>query len=57
MIRKNVHLKPEQINFIGTLSGTFAEHIRIALDDYIQKQKNLNVSASSSNERRATWNK
>jgi len=48
MIRKQVYLSPEQINFIDTLSGTFAEHIRIAVEEYIQRKQNLNVSASQS---------
>lgn len=47
MKRKNVHFTQEQIDFINNLSGTFSENIRIATNNYIDKKKELNSSAST----------
>jgi hypothetical protein len=48
MLRKQVYLHAEQLNFLESLPGSLAEHVRIAVDDYIEKKKNLNVSSSQS---------
>lgn len=48
MKRINIFLYDNQIEFINTLPQTISETIRTALDDYIEKHKNLNVSASES---------
>lgn len=48
MKRINAFITQAQFFFLTALSGTLSEHIRRAIDDYIQKMKNLNVSASQS---------
>lgn len=48
MKRINAFITAAQFFFLATLSGTLSEHIRRALDDYIQKIKEVSVSASQS---------
>lgn len=48
MHRINVFLHDYQIKFIKSLPQTITEIIRSAVDDFIEKQKGLNVSASQS---------
>ena len=48
MRRINVFLYEKQIAFLVGLSGTISEHIRRAIDEYIQNLKALNASASQS---------
>lgn len=48
MVRKHFYLTEEQEKFLKSLPGTMAEHLRKALDEYIEKKQNLNISASSS---------
>lgn len=50
MFRRQIHFRFDQLSFLDELPGAFAEHIRTATDDYITKQKNLNVSESASKE-------
>ena len=48
MIRKTFFLDKEQINFLESLPGTSSEHVRQAINDYKNKLKHQNVSASQS---------
>ncbi len=50
MKRKHFYLTDEQITFLKSLPGTMAEHIRVAINEYITKKNQANVSASSSME-------
>ena len=47
MLRRDVYLTEEQDNFLCKLAGTISEHIRRAIDDYIEKLTKK-VSASQS---------
>lgn len=50
MNRFNVHLTKDQVFYLKNLDGaSIAQHIRTAIDSYIQDKKNLNVSTSASN--------
>lgn len=49
MKRINAFITEAQFFFLTNLSGTLSEHIRRALDDYMQKLRALNVSSSQSN--------
>jgi len=49
MVRRNLYLTEEQVTFLESLENiTLSEHIRRAVDTYIQELKGLNVSASES---------
>jgi len=53
MDRKDTYYRKDQIDFINSLPGTFSDHVRLAVDDYIakkrlEKAKALNVSSSKS---------
>jgi len=48
MIRRNHYLREDQVDFLDHLLGTESEHIRKAIDDYIQKLKDLEISTSKS---------
>lgn len=48
MIRINFFLTEKQLDFLKDLPGTVSENIRIAVNEYIQKLKGENVSASQS---------
>ena len=49
MVRKNVYITPEQIEWLLLLdSVSVSEHIRRAIDEYIDRIKANNVSASAS---------
>lgn len=49
--RINIFLSNEQISFLKSLAGTISEHIRRALDEYIEKIKPLASRASASKKR------
>lgn len=51
MIRRHFYLNQEQIDFLKKLPGNISEHIRRAIDDYIEKLKAFNASASQSKRR------
>ena len=46
MIRCDFMLTPEQYAFLETLEGTKSEHMRRAIDDYIEKVKGTSASLS-----------
>ena len=48
MKRFNVFLSEDQISYLKSLVGTISEHIRHAVNEYIDRKKNLNVSSSQS---------
>lgn len=48
MIRKASYFRKEQLEFLKTVPGNFADHLRRALDEYIEKLKGQKVSASAS---------
>ena len=48
MKRVNIFLYEHHVSFLVSLGGTISEHVRRAVDEYIQKTKALNVSASES---------
>ena len=54
MIRKNFWLSNDQVRFLRKLEGTMTEHIRRAIDEYIERMKDLQVSKSPS---KTTWPK
>ena len=45
MVRKHLYFDKSQIDFIESLPGTFAEHVRQAVNNYIDSKK---YSASAS---------
>jgi len=47
-MRFNLLLTEEQANFLGKLPGTASEHVRRAIDEYIEKIKAKSVSESKS---------
>jgi hypothetical protein len=47
-IARLFRIRKDQDNFIRALPGEDVAHVRIALDDYIEMKKGLNVSASES---------
>lgn len=51
MVRKEFYIEEDQIEFLSTLPGTVSEHIRIAIDEYIDRKKRekLQVSESPTN--------
>jgi hypothetical protein len=49
MNKKDLYIREDQIAFIGKLPGMFSEHIRRAIDDYINKIKQgVNITISPS---------
>jgi len=48
MKRFDIYLDPEQIKYLGKLSGTVSEHVRLAIREYIESIEGKNVSASAS---------
>lgn len=48
MIRADIYISPEQKLMLATLPGTLSEHIRRAIDEYIEKLKSTTASASQS---------
>lgn len=48
MRRIDVYITENQLSFLSTLPGTISEHVRRALDDYIQKMRVAKASASKS---------
>ena len=50
MIRKDLWLRNDQVRFLRKQKGNMTEHIRLAIDEYINKLKIelLNVSKSQS---------
>ena len=54
MLRKDIWLTNEQVRFLRKLEGNTTEHIRRAIDEYIGKMKDLQVSKSPS---KTTWPK
>ena len=48
MRRKDVYITDEQVIFLSELGGTISEHIRRAIDEYIQKIKNRDITTSMS---------
>ena len=48
MIRKDIWLTNEQVRFLRKLEGNTTEHIRRAIDIYIESKKMLKVSTSPS---------
>ncbi len=54
MLRRNIYVSQEQTDFLKTLTNiNVSEHIRRAIDEYIQKLKTTNVSASASKQKGA----
>lgn len=43
-------ISSEQLKFLKGLPGTVAEHIRRAVDEYIQKVRGISASTSASKE-------
>jgi len=50
MKRIDLYINEVNLSFLSTLSGTVSEHIRRAIDEYIEKVKNFKVSSSLSKE-------
>ena len=48
MLRKDLYLTNEQVRFLRKLEGNVTEHIRRAIDAYIESKKLLKVSTSPS---------
>ena len=48
MVRKHFLLSNDQIRFLQHLPGTTTEHVRRALDDYIEKVKREQTQVSNS---------
>jgi hypothetical protein len=49
MLRTNVYLTEEQVSYLTSLKTLrVSEHIRRAIDGYIQQLKSIKVSSSSS---------
>ena len=49
MVRKNVYFREKSVTFLKTLKTLkFSDHIRRAVDEYIDRLKQKNVSASES---------
>ena len=48
MIRKNLWLTNDQVRFLRKLEGNTTEHIRRAIDIYIESKRELKVSQSPS---------
>lgn len=48
MYPTHLNLRDDQRNALDKLGGNVSEHIRRAVDDYLQKQKDLNLNVSPS---------
>ena len=48
MIRKNFWLTNDQFRFLRKLEGNVSEHIRRAIDEYIEKKKQEQLKVSTS---------
>ena len=48
MRRVDLYLSQEQVDFLKNLPGTISEHIRKAVDEYIDKLHVVSASASAS---------
>ncbi len=48
MRRFNFFLDEERIDFLEKLPGTISEHIRRAIDEFIEREKTKGISASKS---------
>jgi len=49
MVLKHIYLSGGQVDFLEGLDGlSVSEHIRRAIDDYIQKKRERNVATSPS---------
>jgi len=48
MVRFPVYLPEKELQYLKELSGTVSQHIRQAIEDYVDKQKVLRASASVS---------
>lgn len=48
MIRKAFYIRKDQDQFLLALSGSEAEHVRRAIDQYIERVKRESVSVSPS---------
>lgn len=48
MIRKNLYFYEEQVRFLEKLKGKFSDHVRRAVDRYIDRLKSNRTSASRS---------
>ena len=48
MIRMNLLMDQDTVSFLKSLPGTVSEHIRRAIDEYIEKIKSQKISASQS---------
>ena len=46
--RKDIYITNEQVIFLSELPGTISEHIRRAIDEYIDRLKGSEASASQS---------
>ena len=54
MIRRAFYLSDEQNNFLKGLDGlSVSEHLRRAIDEYLKKLQNQNISASQSKRKEA----
>jgi len=54
MIRKNYLIRQDQIDFLSTLQGNDSEHIRRAIDEYIQRIRSRQSSATTSPSKRVS---
>lgn len=52
MKRINIYLSEEQLEILENYPGTVSEHIREAIDLWIEKKKNLKVTISPSERRK-----
>lgn len=48
VIRINLNIREEQLEYLKNTSISVAEHYRRAIDEYIDKLKGLNVASSQS---------
>lgn len=48
MIRKDLFLTNDQFRFLRKLEGNVSEHIRRAIDEYIEKKKQEQLKVSTS---------
>lgn len=47
MIAKNYRIREDQIAFLDNLPGNASEHLRAAIDDYMEKKKVKSVPSAS----------
>jgi hypothetical protein len=48
MVKFDFYISEEQLRFLVGMGGKTAEHIRRAIDEYIEKKKNSITSSSKS---------